>query len=291
MSGVDTLVEMGFLQNRAEKAWAIMGERGGVQAAMEWLLQHNEDPDIDEPYKPPEGNVLGKNEGGEPSVTSETSINVEEQEQAPEQKALTAEEKAQKFQEVQEKMKQRRLEREEEERKREIENEKARRKQGQDISKIKADIHFKEAQRLAEIRKREKKEDLIARQKIKEQIARDRADKKAQEEKSKQAKVEQAASVAASSQQTSSPVKKDHTHARLQMRLPNGSQMVQQFNAQEPLSAVRLYVELNRKDGNTDPFDLMTAFPKKVFTSEEMEMPLSMLGLCPSAVLMVTKPH
>lgn len=34
---------------------------------MEWLLEHNEDADIDEPYKPPEGQVLGKSEGGESS--------------------------------------------------------------------------------------------------------------------------------------------------------------------------------------------------------------------------------
>ena len=40
-----------------EKAWAVIGHRG-VQAAMDWLLEHNEDPDIDEPYQPPTGNRL-----------------------------------------------------------------------------------------------------------------------------------------------------------------------------------------------------------------------------------------
>lgn len=49
----------------SEKAWHIMGERGGVQAAMEWLLEHNEDPDIDVPYKPPDGHVLGKSDGSD----------------------------------------------------------------------------------------------------------------------------------------------------------------------------------------------------------------------------------
>ena len=57
----------------------------------------------------------------------------------------------------------------------------------------------------------------------------------------------------------------------------------------EPLSAVRLYVELNRKDGATGPIKLMTSFPKKIFESEDYEKPLSELGLVPSAVLIVSK--
>ena len=83
--------------------------------------------------------------------------------------------------------------------------------------------------------------------------------------------------------------KKEYEEARLQIRLPDGSAMVHAFKAKETLSAVRLYVELNRKDGLAGPVKLMTSFPRKVFNDEEYETPLDVLGLVPSAVLMVCK--
>ena len=46
----------------------------------------------------------------------------------------------------------------------------------------------------------------------------------------------------------------------------------------EQLASVRLYVQLNRTDGNTTPFTLMTTFPKKVYNDEDMEKPLKELG-------------
>ena len=38
-----------------------------------------------------------------------------------------------------------------------------------------------------------------------------------------------------------------------------------------------MYVEMNRTDDHT-PFTLMTSFPRKVFTEEDMEKPLDQLG-------------
>ena len=57
----------------------------------------------------------------------------------------------------------------------------------------------------------------------------------------------------------------------------------------EPLAAVRLYVQMNRTDGLSDDFKFQTNFPRKVFTLEDNEKPLDILGLVPSAVLIVTK--
>ncbi|XP_002121999.2 UBX domain-containing protein 1-A [Ciona intestinalis] len=289
MSGVETLVEMGFLRNRAEKAWLKMGDRG-VQAAMEWLLEHNEDPDIDEPYQPPQGRTLtSENESNTPLDTQPSS----EGDVAEAKPVLTEEEREERLKQIQGKIKQRRLETEAEEKKRQIEAEIQRRKSGQDISKIKADTQWKEAQKQAEARKREKREDMIARQRVKEQIAMDRAEKQAREEKEKQERMQTSSGVTALSTGTAATstsvtsIKKEHTHTRLQIRLPNGGTLVEKFSAKEQLAAVKLYIELNRKDGDVTPFMLITAFPKKRFTEEEMNMSLESLDLAPSAVLTV----
>jgi len=54
--------------------------------------------------------------------------------------------------------------------------------------------------------------------------------------------------------------------------------LIQTFGAQEPLAAVRLYVEINRDDGVTGPFNLMTNFPRKIFQGDDYEVPLEALG-------------
>lgn len=64
---------------------------------------------------------------------------------------------------------------------------------------------------------------------------------------------------------------------RLQIRLTNGKTLQRTFGAKEPLSAVRVYVELNRTDGE-GPFTLMIPFPRKVFQLEDYEKPLDILG-------------
>lgn len=62
-----------------------------------------------------------------------------------------------------------------------------------------------------------------------------------------------------------------------QIRLTNGKALTQSFNAKEPLAAVRLYVEMNRTDAQGS-FNLMTNFPKKVFTGDDYDKPLTELG-------------
>lgn len=63
----------------------------------------------------------------------------------------------------------------------------------------------------------------------------------------------------------------------LQIRLTNGQALTQAFGSKEPLAAVRLYIQMNRTDGE-GAFSLMTSFPRKVFREEDMERPLTDLG-------------
>lgn len=74
----------------------------------------------------------------------------------------------------------------------------------------------------------------------------------------------------------------------MQIRLPDGTGLTETFGAKEPLSAVRVFIELKRK-ANEGPFSLMTNFPKKIFDSDDYDKPLDSLGLAPSAVLIVKK--
>nr|XP_045581278.1 UBX domain-containing protein 1-like isoform X1 [Procambarus clarkii] len=214
-------------------------------------------------------------------------------ESTEEKKPLTAEEKQEKKRLLEEKIKQRRKEREQEEEKEARDRERKRIQMGQEITERKRIMQEQEMKRIAEDRRREKLEDKIARQKVKDQIERDRLARK--EMFANKGEGGSQATVAPPKPQPT-PVpqptqKKEYTTARLQIRLPSGTPLVQEFKAKEALSAVRLWIGLNRQDGlpADAPFKLSTSFPRKVFSDEDMDKPLDVLGLVPSAVIMVSK--
>jgi len=60
------------------------------------------------------------------------------------------------------------------------------------------------------------------------------------------------------------------------VRLLDGTTLSTVFKAQEPLAAVRVYVQMNGANG--EDFNLITPYPRRVYTDLDMEKPLRELG-------------
>ncbi|KAM9741408.1 UBX domain-containing protein 1 isoform 1-T2 [Menidia menidia] len=301
LTTLESLLEMGFDRNRAEKAVVNTGNQG-IEQAMDWLMEHENDPDIDEPYVPPAGNVLGgeaDSQSGEDQPplanTAEGAADgdcslIEEALKHP----MTEEERREQVKRLEELMRIKQAERRERERAEEVEREKQRRRQGQELQQIRQKIQDDDMKKIADQRRREKMEDKLARQRVKDKIARDR------EERAQKFGGCAPPNTAASSQPTppipSSPTgqgpppsKKEYDESRIQVRLLDGTTINTVFKAQEPLAAVRVYVQVNGNTPEGQDFTLLSPYPRHVYTEMDMEKPLKELGLVPSAVLVVTK--
>ncbi len=82
---------------------------------------------------------------------------------------------------------------------------------------------------------------------------------------------------------------KDYKETRIQIRLTDGSTLTQSFGVKEQLAAVRLFVQMKRDAADGSDFKFQTNFPRRVFTVDDYEKPLDVLGLVPSAVLILSK--
>lgn len=214
-------------------------------------------------------------------------------ESTEEKKPLTEEEKKEQLARLEDKLRQKRQEREEQEKRDALDRERMRIKSGKDMTEAQRKLEELEMKKLIEQRKREKEDEKRARDRVRAQIE---ADKAARREKM-EALTGRASTVTSPPTATVTPnialssstpkEPKNYASTRIQFRLLNGSTLVETFDVKEPLSAVRLFVQL--KQGVDVPFKLMTTFPRKVFVDEDYDKPLEILGLVPSAVLVVSK--
>ena len=177
-----------------------------------------------------------------------------------------------------------RKEREEREKQEAIEKEKKRVEEGRNMSKLRQELNDQEIRKIAEERKREKRETAEAKRRVMEQIE---ADKRARQMERDAAKGISTPKPAIPAQETPAPPKRNYDETKIQVRLHDGKKLEQTFKSKEPLSAVRVFVQLQSPGLN--PIKLMTTFPRKVFSEEDYEKPLEVLGLCPSAVIILSK--
>ncbi|KAL0973873.1 hypothetical protein UPYG_G00212270 [Umbra pygmaea] len=301
---LDSLLEMGFERNRAEKAVAHTGNQG-IERAMDWLMEHEGDPDIDEPYVPPVGNLLGGTAATDQQPPSpsdqptaegaDSAIDPGNQmiQDGDTKRPMTEEEKREQIKRLEELMRVKQEERRERERTEEVEREKQRRRQGQELLQVKQKLQEDEMKKMAELRRREKDDDKLAKQRVREKIARDREERalKFGGSSSSTALTSPSAEGPPSSplSQGPPPAKKDYDECRIQVRMLDGSALTSVFKAQEPLAAVRVYIQMNGNAPEGQDFTLLSPYPRRVYTELDMEKPLRELGLVPSAVLVVAK--
>mmetsp|Transcript_12011 Transcript_12011/g.26876 ORF Transcript_12011/g.26876 Transcript_12011/m.26876 type:complete len:535 (+) Transcript_12011:184-1788(+) len=143
---IKTLTEsMGFTKLRAQKG--LLFGTGGVEGAVEWLMSHQDDEDIDEPIKMV--------------------------------KPLTPEEKAAKILELKALLKAKRAEREEAEKVDNVDREKQRRFMGQEMAKTREQMEIEQRKREAQQRKREKEAFKKERARLRAELAKDKAERQA----------------------------------------------------------------------------------------------------------------
>ncbi|KAL3056812.1 hypothetical protein OYC64_019315 [Pagothenia borchgrevinki] len=173
----------------------------------------------------------------------------------------------------------------------EIKKEMERRKMGKDVLDLKRQQEEEKTKRLLKERNREKAEEKAARERVRQQIALDRADRAAryaktqEEEKSTKQSLLQAQQAEQDARKEAF-VRERSTRARIQFRLPDGSSLSNQFPSQSRLQEAMLFVaqEVGNRYGN---FSLATMFPRREFTSEDLNKTFLELELTPSASIVL----
>lgn len=179
--------EMGFTLLRAQKG-LLFSNGGTVESAVEWLMEHQDDADIDEPipegagkaqsYKCNEcGKILSNMANLELHANKTGHSDFEESTQSV--KPLTPEEKAIKIQEIKRLLKAKRAEREEAEKVDHVEREKQRRFMGKEMAKTRDQMEIEQRKRDALARKREKEDQRKERERIRRELEKDKAERRA----------------------------------------------------------------------------------------------------------------
>ncbi|KAJ2624965.1 hypothetical protein GGI26_001077 [Coemansia sp. RSA 1358] len=328
MTDKATLLEFGFSDVRVEKALKATNN-SGLQQALDWLDAHANDPNIDDPIdasastsaaaadtepsatEPETGNVddavaqsLVCNECGKQFKNEDLaqyhavkSGHTDFAQSTEAVKPLTEEEKAQKLNELQERIKEKRRKREEIEKEEQRKNELLRRKAGQDYTEQQERLKEQQMKRDIESQRREKESDKLAARRIKEQIEQDKRDRAARfaQEKAERDGTAETPVPPPSLLQTGLPkINTDSNQARIQIRpvLPASDSPIMPithvFDADQTLKDVISFVKKELPHIGHH-FKLATSFPRKEFTSHHESKTLKELGLVPTAALILTK--
>lgn len=188
---IETLTNsMGFSEIRAQKG--LINGNGSVEGAVEWLLNHQDDDDIDDPIEkvPKDGGAVAQsykcNECGKIlsnmanlELHANKTGHSDFEESTEFKKPLTEEEKAAKILEIKSLLKAKRAEREETEKAENVNREKQRRFMGQEMQKTREEMEIEARKRMAKQRKKEKEDALKERERIRAELEKDRRERAA----------------------------------------------------------------------------------------------------------------
>lgn len=188
---IETLTNsMGFSEIRAQKG--LINGNGTVEGAVEWLLNHQDDDDIDDPIEkvPKGGAVVAQsykcNECGKIlsnmanlELHANKTGHSDFEESTVLKKPLTEEEKAAKILEIKSLLKAKRAEREEVEKVENVDREKQRRFMGQEMQKTREEMEIDARKRMAKQRRKEKEDALKERQRIRAELEKDKRERAA----------------------------------------------------------------------------------------------------------------
>ncbi|XP_072301475.1 UBX domain-containing protein 4 [Eucyclogobius newberryi] len=173
----------------------------------------------------------------------------------------------------------------------ETKGEMERRKHGREMQEFKKKQEDDQTKRLLEERQKEKEEERAARERVRQQIALDRAERATryartlqEETAAKEARIQ--ARVQEQEEKKEATLRRRSSVARLQFRLPDGSSVSSQFSAQSCLQEALQFVqqEVGSAYGN---FTMATMFPRREFTTQDLERSLTELELVPSASIVL----
>ena len=255
-------------------ALSLLGDKATIESTIEYIENHN---------KRHVGEVADDNNASNGSLKLRGHEDNESEVKPEDQTVPTEEEIEKKRLAAEEKIKQRRKEREAKAKEEELQREIKRREEGKGIGKMKAELEQMQRAKIAEEMRREKAEAKAARDAVLAQIARDREEqKRARQQLS--APVQPSTPVVTPLSQTSSAAKDGK--CRLAIRLLDGTQLVNEFDGRESLSAVRVFVITKTSPEINFTFVMP---PQPPFTEDDMQKPLTALGLCPSARIHVIR--
>ncbi|KAF8484181.1 ubiquitin-related domain-containing protein [Gautieria morchelliformis] len=214
------------------------------------------------------------------------------EESTEEIKPLTEEEKKAKLAELREKMAQKRAAKQAQEVLDNKANEAIKRKAAKDMGAIKEDLKAKEAIKEAAQRKKDKIEDAKAKAAIKAQIEadkRERAEKAAREKALRQGAQPLPSQPSSAPPASSSTAGKDYKETRLQIRLATGGPpYTTTLPSDATLREVAEFLAGQTLAVDVDNVSFAQHFPRKQFSPADFSRTLKDLGLTPSAVLIAS---